>query len=221
MNHGKKYVVISREEYELLKSKTKESKIHNPEKQELHRSENEIKHIWDKELPADEKIRLFTEELNNLKSRYDHFTKPKPLKVVIDKDDVKDTDRSFSLEESIIKSLPKTSQAEGELLLNHLKNYPEIIKWNDRGEIIFKGDVIPNSNLTDLVSNVTTTRKSNLALLPQTVFLKVLSETNTPESWIKNRGSKKLIQSYKVVKEQNPFVSPDVKRKKIDWSSFN
>jgi len=119
------------------------------------------------------------------------------------------------LEDNIVKSLPKSSQTEGELLLDHLKNHSDIIKWNERGEIIFKGDVVPGSNLTDLVSNVTTMRKTNVGLLPQTVFLKALSETNVPESWIRNRASKKLLQSYKSVKEQDSFTPPDVKKKKI------
>lgn len=217
MSHGKKYVVISQQEYDMLRSKT-ESTIHNPEKRELHRAEAEMKNVLDREIPEDEKIRLFTEELNSLKSRYEKLTKPKPLKVVMEKNDDA-PEKSYSLEDNIVKSLPKSSQAEGELLLNHLKNHPDVIKWNDRGEIIFKGDVIPGSNLTDLISNVTTMRKSSIPLLPQTVFLKALSETNTPESWIRNRTSKKLLQSYKSVKEQNPFTPP--KKKKIDWSSFN
>jgi len=71
MSHGKKYVVISQQDYEMLKSKN-ESMIHNPQKRELHRSETEMKNVWDREIPEDEKIRLFTEELNNLKSRYEH-----------------------------------------------------------------------------------------------------------------------------------------------------
>ena len=62
MNHGKKYVVISQQEYDMLRSKT-ESKIHNPEKRELYRAEAEMKNVLDREIPEDEKIRLFTEEL--------------------------------------------------------------------------------------------------------------------------------------------------------------
>jgi len=215
MSHGKKHVIISQQEYDMLRSKN-ESKIHNPQKRELHRSEVEMKNVLDREIPEDEKIRLFTEELNNLKSRYKLLTNPKPYD-----DDDSILENRYSLEDNIVKSLPKSSQAEGELLLHHLKNHADVIKWNNRGEIIFRGDVIPGSNLTDLISGVMTTRKSNIPLLPQTVFLKALSETNTPESWIKNRTSKKLLQSYKSVKEQNPFTPPDVKKKKIDWSSFN
>ena len=143
MSHGKKYVVISQQEYDMLRSKN-ESKIHNPEKRELHRAEVEMKNVLDRGIPEDEKIRLFTEELNNLKSRYEKLTKPKPLKVVMEKnvDDDDAPEKSYSLEDNIVKSLPKSSQAEGELLLDHLKNHSDIIKWNERGEIIFKGDVV-------------------------------------------------------------------------------
>ena len=65
--HGKKYVVISQEEYENLKNKHSHSRLENPEKSDLHRSETEMKNVLNKDIPSDEKIRLFTDEFNNLK----------------------------------------------------------------------------------------------------------------------------------------------------------
>lgn len=217
MAEGKKYVVISQEEYEMLKNKTHDTKLANPVKQDLHRSEREMKSIWDTNLQADEKIRLFTEELNNLKSKYDSLTKPKPLEVVIAKSSIPQNMKS--IEGNVIESLPKTNQTDGLLLLEHLKSRPDIIQWNSNGEIIFKGDLIPGSNLTDLISSVSTTRKSTIPILPQSVFLKALSEANVPETWIKNKGNRKLLQSYKSLKEQNPFHSPNTKKMKTNWIS--
>ena len=89
--HGKKYVVISQEEYQRLKDdKPQENlKLVNPEKRDLQKSNVEMKNVLDGTLPSDEKVRLLTEELNNLKARYDELRKPKPLEVLMKNENVK------------------------------------------------------------------------------------------------------------------------------------
>ena len=231
---GKKYVVIPHEEYELLKSKTlSNNTLHNPMKQDLRRAEQAMNETLANNLPPDEKVRLFTEELNNMKKRYDDLTRSKPIRVVMDKKEEIEKDKSDGeekvhndidtfLSEALVKTIPKQSRAEAKLLFEHLQNHPEIITWNKRGEIKFKGDELNGSNLIDLIANVMTNRKTTSgSLLHDTIFLKALSETNVPERWIKNKSSRKLLQSYKDVKETNPFSTPSSQRKKIkiDWVS--
>ena len=188
MNPGKKFIVILKEEYDVLKNRTLNMKLVNPEKQDLHKSELEMKTIWEKDLHTDEKIRRFTEELNNMKRKYDNLTNPKPKEATSEK---KVQSYQISLEETIIQSLPKTSQTDGLLLLENLKHRPEII-----------------------TSAATTNRKSNVTILSKTIFTKALSEANVPEKWVKNKEQKKLLQSYKSIKEINPFNTSPVKKKK-------
>ena len=70
---GKKYVIISREEYETLKGNNCEKtgdNIFNPVKDDLHRSEKEMTNILNKsDVSIDEKVQQFTKELNNFKRR--------------------------------------------------------------------------------------------------------------------------------------------------------
>lgn len=235
MSQGKKYVVISQEEYQMLKQKqpdkrpetkiiinSEKRELLNPEKVEMERSEAEMENIWDKQLPIDEKIRLFTEELNNLKKRYEKLKRPRGnfIEKANNKKEKEKEDMSPTMEENLLKSLPTMSRNNGTILLDHLKKYPKILSWSDNGEVSFKGDLIPGSNLTDLISSVTTNRKSNTPLLAQTIFLKALAETNIPESWIKNKMNRKLLQSYKSLTEENPYKSPDFKKmKKQIWQS--
>ena len=221
-------MIISEEEYERLK---KRPKISNPIKREFFESEKQMKDVLNEsEIPNDKKIRLFTENLNHMKKQYDELIKPKQVRVATNQQ--KDPEESFtreeeslvskiSLENSLIKSLPKSNQVTAELILNHLKNFPKIIKWNEFGELIYKDETIRESNLTDLISNVLSQKKSTAPpLLHETIFLKALSETNTPETWIKNKSKKKILQSYKSLKAENPFLSPiQNKKPKINWSS--
>ena len=97
--HGKKYVVISQEEYKNLKNKHSHSRLENPEKSDLHRSETEMKNVLNKDIPSDEKIRLFTDEFNNFKKRYDGLMKPKPLKVIMEKKNEEEKEEEFSSKE--------------------------------------------------------------------------------------------------------------------------
>ena len=50
----------------------------------------------------------------------------------------------------IVSHLPKRDQPKARLLVSHLKNNPDLIV-NDRQELVYKGESIPNSNITDLV----------------------------------------------------------------------
>ena len=90
MNGGKKYIVISQEEYDRVK-KLQNDPLVNPIKKDINRSVEEMTKVWDRNFPVDEQIRLFTKELNNLKTGYETLKKPKKLQVVmVTKEDKKD-----------------------------------------------------------------------------------------------------------------------------------
>ena len=209
MNFGKKYVVILKEEYERLKNNPScEEETDNnalpppplvdPELKDLQKSSLKMKRVWDgDEVPRDEKIRRFTEELNNLKSRYDSLTQEPSTfqrnpKMFSNANNAKGTDvnetvtKKYSIEDKIIDSLPKSSKNQGILLLNHLKKFPKVVKWDENGNIVFKGERFPTTNLQQMITSVSTNRKSNIPQLSMGVLMNTLSETNTPDKLIKN-----------------------------------
>ena len=156
-----------------------------------------------------------------MKKRYENFIAPRERKSAsysYRSNHLQENKNALNLVENLIKSLPKSSQNEASLMIEHLKSHPEIISWNSKGEIIFKGDRIPDSNLTDLISSVTTNRKLDIPLIAKTVFIKGLSEANVPESWIKNKKSRNLMQSYKTVGGHETTSTPP-KVKKVKWIS--
>ena len=141
MDAGKKHVVISQEEYQRL-LRNKSIAPTQPEQHDMHKSEQEMKSVWERNLPEDEKIRLFMEELTNFKTRYDSLLKPKPLEVIMNKRDEKDKEKvkplaveknqrdltkEYSAVHDVIHSLPKASQKHGELLLHHLQSRPDVV----------------------------------------------------------------------------------------------
>ena len=50
------------------------------------------------------------------------------------------------------QSLPVTLRSHGQLVLNYLKQYSNIISWNKKGLMISKNDVIENSSMIDLLT---------------------------------------------------------------------
>ena len=118
-SYGKKFVVISQEEYERLKKSTltQNQKISNPTKREFFESEKQMKDVLNEsEIPNDEKIGLFTENLNYMKKQYDELIKPKQVRVAINqhkpeeliKEEEEIPGKKTLLEKSLIKSIPKS-----------------------------------------------------------------------------------------------------------------
>ena len=198
---GKKYVLITQEEYDLLKTPRS---IVNPEKREMQKSETSMKDVLNESgLEDDKKIKLFTRELNVLKRRYDELRQPKPLEIVTSRQSTSESakqqanENRDTLHNNILESVPKSSKTETEMLVKHLQSRPDILKWNKDGEIIFEGRTLDGSNITDLIADSMTNRQeSTTQPMFKSVFLKALSRANVPRTWIKNKSHKKYLQSY-------------------------
>ena len=58
-----------------------------------------------------------------------------------------------------IDSVPKTMQNRAKLLIQKLKDHSDVISWNDNGQSVLEGSIVPNSNIVDLVNDVMRKRK--------------------------------------------------------------
>ena len=43
-------------------------------------------------------------------------------------------------------------QNRAKLLVQKLKDHSDVISWNDNGQLVLEGSIVPNSNLVDLVN---------------------------------------------------------------------
>ena len=83
-------------------------------------------------------------------------------------EDSEETD-SLSVE-MIVRGIPKTMKSRAEALLAHLKERGDVITWDDMGQVLLDGVLIPKSNISDLVSD----------------FYNVLSKINVPKDLVRN-----------------------------------
>ena len=58
-----------------------------------------------------------------------------------------------------IDSVPKTMENRAKLLIQKLKDHFDVISWNDNGQLVSEGAIVPNSNIVDLVNDVMTNEK--------------------------------------------------------------
>ena len=85
----------------------------------------------------------------------------------------------------IVRGIPKTMKTRAEALLAHLKEREDVITWDDMGQVLLKGVLIPKSNITDLVSDAMRPRK-HFNPVGVREFYNVLNEINVPKDLVRN-----------------------------------
>lgn len=217
MEHAKKYALIP--ENDLNK--------HVPTKRDLSDFDKDMQKILSSNLNDFEKVKLYYELLKR-KANLLEFNHPylsvnngeEEIKKIKDEPASERTPVT-DFDEMVLRSVPSTIKQYASQLLQYLKTSPDIIKWNQRGEIIYKNNLIANSNIADLCTLILSQRKSLNNIIGKTEFLRALNEANVPRLFIRNnhlfRDNNNLFQDNE--------VSPSVKRRKsspynVKWEKF-
>lgn len=111
----------------------------------------------------------------------------------------------------IAASVPTTWRRKAEMLLQFLKR-PEVasrISWNTRGIVTIDGNVIGESNIIDLVNDVTRSRKS-IKAAGREEFARFLYETGIPLEFMGNVELYKLGQ--KLSRQNTSTSTPNAQR---------
>ena len=87
--------------------------------------------------------------------------------------------------EMIVRGIPKTMKSRAEALLAHLKERGDVITWDDMGQVLVVGVLIPKSNISDLVSDAMRSRK-HFNPVGVREFYNVLSKINVPKDLVRN-----------------------------------
>ena len=87
--------------------------------------------------------------------------------------------------EMIVRGIPKTMKSRAEALLAHLKERGDVITWDDMGQVLVDGVLIPKSNISDLVSDAMRSRK-HFNPVGVREFYNVSSKINVPKDFVRN-----------------------------------
>ena len=97
-------------------------------------------------------------------------TAPKPEEITRNKLDA----------EVILSAIPKNFRNRARALLNHITADPQRrLQWNDRGELVYHGEVVNGSHITDLLKNSQRQYKHSQPM-GQQQFQNGLKELNIP-----------------------------------------
>ena len=111
--------------------------------------------------------------------------------------------------EMIVRGIPKTMKTRAEALLAHLKERGDVITWDDMGQVLVDGVLIPKSNISDLVSDAMRSRK-HFNPVGVWEFYNVLNKINVPKDLVRNEKRWDETEKKKV----------DEKSKELKWITY-
>ena len=153
---------------EMLKSmKEKRQDSLSPNVRKYYKARQEMNDWLEKDdVPEDTKATMCAQQLQRVKQLKNQFFRPEPSPVQMitqtEQTMTSESDTSEQLsaaDNQILDSVPKTMQNRAKLLIQKLKDHSDVISWNDSGQLVLEGSIIPNSNLVDLINDVMRKRK--------------------------------------------------------------
>jgi hypothetical protein len=90
-----------------------------------------------------------------------------------------------AIERELLDSVPMHMKKKAQLLVNRIKANPQLA-WTDTGELVYKDQVIANTNVSDLVNDALRRRK-HFEPSGWQIFAQAMKETNVPQDLIGHR----------------------------------
>ena len=147
------------------------------------------------DLPEDTKAIMYAQQLQRVNQLKNQVFRPEPSPVQMithteqtmtsESDSTTPSQQLNGTDKQIIDSVPKTMQNLAKLLIQKLKDHSDVISWNDNGQLVLEGSIVPNSNIVDLVNDVMRKRKG---FNPEhsNKFAKALAKINVPDDYLRN-----------------------------------
>ncbi|GBN21343.1 hypothetical protein AVEN_81753-1 [Araneus ventricosus] len=91
-----------------------------------------------------------------------------------------------SYDRVVLNSVSQGMKNEASKALDFIKEHSNILKWNDKGEILIGNELISKTNIADLFNIIFThnKKKTNVAGIQE--FLAALNLMNMPKHYVKN-----------------------------------
>ena len=107
-------------------------------------------------------------------------------------------------DEMIVRGIPKTMKTRAQALLARLKEREDAITWDERGQVLVDGVLIPKSNISDLISDAMRSRK-HFNPVGVREFYYVLNKINVPKDLVRNE--KRWSKEEEEEKEEKAWIS--------------
>ena len=135
--------------------------------------------------------------------RYEERDKQKP-EILYGRGEEEEPKVEVLSDEMIVRGIPKNMKTRAQALLARLKEREDAITWDERGQVILKGDLIPKSNISDLISDAMRSRK-HFNPVGVREFYDILYEINIPKDLVRNE--KRWSKEEEEEKEEKAWLS--------------
>ena len=163
MEHAKKMALV---EPRLLESlQWQQQEFQTPVGKAMSTLDNDMQVILARpDVSPDEKVKLYNQVLQRYVNYHDQKQLAAKAPVQVTMADSGTTSVTSSpvmvdaIEKEVLESVPPRMKKKAQLLINRMKAHPQL-KWSDRGELVYKDQVVPDTNVADLVNDVLRRRK--------------------------------------------------------------
>ena len=121
-------------------------------------------------MPEDTKATMYAQQLQRVNQLRNQVFGPErsPAQMITHKEQtttleshsVTPSQQLSATDKQITDSVPKTMQNRVKLVIQTLNDHSYAMNWNNNGQLVLEGSIIPNSNIVDLVNDVMRKRKS-------------------------------------------------------------
>ena len=222
MEHAKKMILVEPRVLESMQQRQTEPSWDATTKN-LKERDRAMKEILDDDRDTHDKANAYQQALWRFLNRFEQY-KDRPLgRVEVSRPSEASTsspreregeeESGAVVERDVVASVPRSMRSKAERLLQRLKTDPEV-KWNDLGELEYRGRVIKRSNLTDLVNDVLRKRRSVNDPQGWETFAQVLQRINVPQDLVGNAARWRYMQQQQTSTPQTPNTAfkRDVKK---------
>ena len=144
----------------------------------------------DKALTYEQVLHKYLKRVDHVNSRHSQkppFSSNHTASVPLDPLKSDSFGKTVKLKKRVVDSLPKTLQKKGGVLLDHIKDTTDMT-WNERGELVVKGQTLNGTNVSDLIHELLRSRKLGQKPEGWSIFANTLKESNIPTDLIGNKA---------------------------------
>ena len=198
MEHTKMYHLV---EPRILENLERQQGIPDPRLTKYHKLDGDMQSLLTDDRPTttdDETLKVYNQKLMRQRMMQDQYANHRPpVKVEVvqpsnaaanvasnNGNPVSDSNPSDDTEREIYDSVPKSMQRKAKLLIDKIKSRSDM-RWNEKGELVYKRKVVPGSNIVDLV-NDTMRKRKHFEPTGWEVFATGLKEANVPQELVGN-----------------------------------
>jgi hypothetical protein len=137
--------------------------------------EKQMDKVMEADIPLRDKVREYNNALTQLNIIEDKIAPPPPPPPP--------PQQPPALEYDILESVPLTMRKRAKILIDRIKHK---VGWDERGQLIVQGRVVPGSHILDLVNDALRPRKRTSAPHGRSEFARELQHMGVPHEIVQN-----------------------------------